>query len=78
LLLAGGLQALRTASLISGLPMAIILLFSAYGIVKALNIDHHSEDVPKVRRLYRDSKPLTKVEGHNSGRDKLKESVEER
>jgi len=39
LLLAGGLQALRTASLISGIPMAIILLVAAYGLAKSLAVD---------------------------------------
>ncbi len=77
LLVAGGLQALRTASLISGLPMAIILLFAAYGIVKALNVDHHHPDVPQVNKLYEDKKPLTKVEGRKESHDRLKEEMKD-
>lgn len=36
LLLAGGLQALRSASLTTGLPMSIFLLVAAYGLYRAL------------------------------------------
>ncbi len=54
LLAAGGLQALRTASLLSGVPMAIILLLSAYGIIKALKVDHHHPDIPEVHQLYKE------------------------
>jgi len=39
LLVAGGLQALRTASLISGLPMALILLATAVALVRAFRQD---------------------------------------
>lgn len=39
LLLAGGLAALQTASIVAGLPIAVILLFMVYGLVKALNAD---------------------------------------
>ena len=39
LLLAGGLQALQTATIASALPFAIILLMSTYGLMKALAID---------------------------------------
>jgi choline/glycine/proline betaine transport protein len=42
LLLAGGLGALQTASIVAGLPIAFALLVMAYGLVKALN-----EDCPK-------------------------------
>ena len=51
LLVAGGLQALRTASLTSGLPMAVFLLISAYGLVKALRVDEATEGVPQTERL---------------------------
>jgi len=36
LVLAGGLQALRTASLTTGLPMSIFLLTACYGLYRAL------------------------------------------
>ncbi len=36
LLLAGGLQALRTASLTSGLPMALLLLTASFGLLRSL------------------------------------------
>jgi choline/glycine/proline betaine transport protein len=42
LLLAGGLNALQTASIVAGLPISVALIFMAYGLVKALN-----EDCPK-------------------------------
>lgn len=51
LLLAGGLQALRTASLTSGLPMAVFLLFAAYGIFKAVRVDAETKGVPKRKQL---------------------------
>ena len=48
LLYAGGLQALRTASLQSGLPMAVLLLASAVGLYRALDRDHRTEGVPEL------------------------------
>jgi len=39
LLIAGGLSALQTASIVAGLPIAVILLVMAYGIVKTLHED---------------------------------------
>jgi len=39
LLLAGGLQALRTASLTTGLPLSVFLLVAGYGLLKALRRD---------------------------------------
>ncbi len=39
LLLAGGLQALQTASIVAGLPLAVVCLCMAYGILKALRED---------------------------------------
>ena len=42
LLLAGGLQALQSASIASGLPQSIIVILGAYGLVKALKADHKS------------------------------------
>ncbi len=45
LMLAGGLSALQTASIVAGLPIAVILLLMIYGIVKALHEDHPAPDV---------------------------------
>jgi len=47
LLLAGGLQALRTASLTTGLPLAVFLLIGTVGLVRALRIDHRHTGVPR-------------------------------
>jgi choline/glycine/proline betaine transport protein len=46
LLLAGGLQALRTASLTSGLPMTAFLLVACWGLAKALRVDARTHGVP--------------------------------
>src|SRR5690606_21518486 len=40
LLLGGGLQALRSASLITGLPFAIIILLMCYSLYKGLKEDY--------------------------------------
>lgn len=45
LMLAGGLSALQTASIVAGLPIAVILLFMVYGIVKSLHEDFPVADV---------------------------------
>ncbi|WP_282608477.1 BCCT family transporter [Pelagibius sp. Alg239-R121] len=45
LLLAGGLSALQTASIVAGLPIAVILLFMIYGTVRSLHEDHPVPDV---------------------------------
>ncbi|OEF27455.1 BCCT family transporter [Vibrio rumoiensis] len=44
LLLAGGLGALQTATIVSALPFAIIMLISMFGMIKALRIEGHHED----------------------------------
>lgn len=44
LMLAGGLNALQTASIVAGLPIAVILLFMVYGIVKSLHADFPVKD----------------------------------
>jgi len=49
LLLAGGLKALQTASIAAALPISVIMLFMAYGIVKSLNED--SSAVPSPEKL---------------------------
>ena len=40
LLLAGGLPALQTAAIASALPFSLVILFSIWGFVRALSIDH--------------------------------------
>ncbi len=45
LMLAGGLSALQTASIVAGLPIAVILLFMIYGIVHSLHLEHPLPDV---------------------------------
>ena len=57
LLLAGGLQALQTATIASALPFSVVLLMSTYGLIKALAIDHTKKEslvqtnlTPKVGR----------------------------
>ncbi|MBK1629911.1 choline transporter [Thiohalocapsa halophila] len=55
LLLAGGLQALRTASLTSGLPMTAFLLVSCWGLAKALRVDSRTHGVPERDELRRDA-----------------------
>ncbi len=45
LLLAGGLGALQTASIVAGLPIAVILLLMAYGLAKTLHEDFPVADV---------------------------------
>jgi choline/glycine/proline betaine transport protein len=51
LMLAGGLSALQTASIVAGLPIAIILLFMGYGMVKTLHEDFPQADVEDKREL---------------------------
>ncbi|MDF9798712.1 choline/glycine/proline betaine transport protein [Catalinimonas alkaloidigena] len=51
LLLSGGLDGLRSASLTSGLPMTILLLMSGAGLYKALSNDHKLPNVPKAREI---------------------------
>ncbi len=58
LLLAGGLQALRTASLTSGLPMAVVLLAAAYGFWRAgaRDLAHGgAQHVPEAEQLAEDA-----------------------
>ncbi len=45
LMLAGGLGALQTASIVAGLPIAVILCLMTYGMVKTLHEDFPVEDV---------------------------------
>ena len=47
LLLAGGLKALQTASIAAALPVSVIMLLMAYGIVKSLHEDPSAVPLPK-------------------------------
>ncbi len=51
LMLAGGLVALQTASIVAGLPIAIMLLLMAYGVAKSLHEDFPVLDVEDKREL---------------------------
>ncbi|MBK5929807.1 choline transporter [Halochromatium salexigens] len=51
LLLSGGLQALRTASLTSGLPMTAFLLIACWGLLKALRADEQVAGIPSHKAL---------------------------
>jgi choline/glycine/proline betaine transport protein len=51
LLYAGGLTALRTASLTTGLPMSVFILVAAVGLLRALRVDYATEGIPTVERL---------------------------
>ena len=46
LLLAGGLQALQTASIAAALPVSVIMLLMTYGIIKSLNEDPSAVPAP--------------------------------
>jgi choline/glycine/proline betaine transport protein len=45
LMLAGGLSALQTASIVAGLPIAVMLLLMAYGLATTLHEDFPLPDV---------------------------------
>ncbi len=45
LMLAGGLNALQTASIVAGLPIAVMVLAMGYGLVKTLHADFPQADV---------------------------------
>ena len=51
LMLAGGLGALQTASIVAGLPIAVILILMGYGLVKTLNEDFPVADAEDKRDL---------------------------
>ena len=51
LMLAGGLGALQTASIVAGLPIAVILILMGYGLAKTLNEDFPVADVEDKRDL---------------------------
>ena len=45
-LLAGGLKALQTASIAAALPVSVIMLLMAYGIIKSLHEDPSAVPAP--------------------------------
>lgn len=47
LLLAGGLSALRTAAISSGLPQSLLVIGATIGLVKALRVDAKTNGIPK-------------------------------
>jgi len=51
LLYAGGLNALRTASLTTGIPIAVFLLVATFGLTRALAVDARHDGIPKRRKL---------------------------
>lgn len=51
LLYSGGLKALQTASITTGLPIAILLLIACYGLAKAFKVDAATEGVPTKQDL---------------------------
>lgn len=51
LLITGGLQALRAASLTTGLPMAVFLLVAMYGLIRALRVDAAADGIPEQEAL---------------------------
>lgn len=51
LLYSGGLKALQTASITTGLPIAILLLIACYGLAKAFKVDASTEGVPTKQEL---------------------------
>ena len=50
LLLAGGLQALQTASIAAALPVSVIMLLMTYGIIKSLNEDPSAVPAPSAAK----------------------------
>lgn len=50
LLMAGGLKALQTASIAAALPISVIMLMMAYGLVKSLNDDPSAVPDPETER----------------------------
>lgn len=51
LLYSGGLLALRTASLIPALPMAVFLVVACYGLVRVLRVDHAQKGRPALEDI---------------------------
>jgi len=51
LMLAGGLSALQTASIVAGLPISVIVLLMIYGMVKTLHEEHPLPDYEDRREM---------------------------
>lgn len=51
LLMAGGLNALRTASISAGLPQSILVIATCFSLVKALHRDYTTNGVPRTEKL---------------------------
>jgi choline/glycine/proline betaine transport protein len=52
LLYAGGLRALQTAAISSGLPQSLLVLGATFGLVKALRVDKKQQGVPQKEDFY--------------------------
>jgi choline/glycine/proline betaine transport protein len=50
LLVAGGLQALQSASIAAGLPLSVILLLMMYGLAKTLREDMRASTAAAITR----------------------------
>jgi len=80
LLYAGGLTALRTGSLTTGLPIALFLLVAAYGLVRALRVDYATYGVPTVEALQRPAPRSAGLDldlGHESQADPASQKEKE-
>jgi choline/glycine/proline betaine transport protein len=74
LLVGGGLKALQTASIITGLPFAIILIIMVYSLLKGLQDEHLSMEralLAREKKSYQDiiREMVSKREQKKSGRD---------
>lgn len=62
LLLAGGLQALQTAAISSGLPQSFLVIATAIALVKALRVDGNTQGVPHkedfLKKQFKETKPF--------------------
>ena len=74
LLYFGGLNALRTASLTTGLPMAVFLLIAMVGIVKALRVDYGITGVPQTEQLVKGNREVTGSEPKMDSQQKVDDS----
>ncbi len=69
LLYFGGLNALRTASLTTGLPMAVFLLVAAYGLLRALRVDSAVSGVPSPEALRKEEGKAPALDLNREGED---------
>lgn len=51
LIVAGGLNALQTASISAGLPQSLLVIAACYSLVKALRVDNKIKGVPDAKKL---------------------------